>query len=182
MEQGDDELVLIYLSSRSNAAFQELVRRHQAMIRSLLRRLCRDASLADDLAQNTFLSALGRLGTYRREDRFKAWLASIAYRQFLMAARSAKRLQELREAAELNGPMAECPDGRAEDLRLDLDKALSSLPAPENAVVVLNYGCGMSHSEIAAATGIPLGSVKTYIARGRQTLMTLFSWSPDDER
>ena len=56
---------------------------------------------------------------------------------------------------------------------LDLDRALARLASDERLCVVLAYSEGMSHSEISAATGLPLGTVKSHIKRGSERLRTL---------
>jgi RNA polymerase sigma-70 factor, ECF subfamily len=53
---------------------------------------------------------------------------------------------------------------------LDLDKALATLGPDERSVIVLCFGEDMSHSEVAEATGLPLGTVKSHAKRGREKL------------
>jgi RNA polymerase sigma-70 factor (ECF subfamily) len=139
-------------------AFDELVRRHRAHIRRLLQRLCKDGSLADDLAQDTFLHAWRRLHGLRVDIAFSSWLRQIAVSLWLQHLRR----QPARPATE----SAETHAYDALDAAIDLDDALSRLTPHERLCVALAYGEGMSHSEIATATSLPLGTVKTLIARG----------------
>lgn len=148
-----------------DAAYGELVRRRQGQIRSLLRRLCRDASLADDLSQQTFLQAWRRLPTLESPAAFGAWLRKVAVSIWLQHVRS--HSERAQEAA---------PEPAYEPLvgaRLDLDRALLQLPEDARLCVVLAYSEGMSHREIAAATAMPLGTVKSHIARGAARLRDL---------
>ena len=175
-----------------DAAYGELVRRRQTQIRALFRRLCRDAALADDLAQQTFLQGWRRLATLRAPAAFGGWLRSIAISMWLQHVRAHASLRETagptagraagRETAleslrplhaalhePLNEPLHEPTVGE----QLDLDHALGQLPAPARLCIVLAYSEGMSHGEISAATGIPLGTVKSHIARGAARLRDL---------
>lgn len=150
-------------------AFDELVRRRQSHLRNVLRRLCCDHSLADDLAQDTFLQAWKHIRTLRADRAFAAWLRRIAVTIWLQHARRAESFVAL-ESDEL---IADLPAALGE--QLDLDAALQRLQTPTRLCIVLSYCEGMSHSEIAALTAIPVGTVKTNINRGVDKLRTLLS-------
>jgi len=60
---------------------------------------------------------------------------------------------------------------------VDLDRALSKLSEPERTCIVMCYACGMSHSEAAEATGMPLGTVKSHVNRGREKMKALLEAS-----
>ena len=80
MELTDADLIARVLANDDQHAFGELVRRHQSSVRGLLRQLTRtDVSLADDLAQETFLRAYKNIRSFRGEARFFTWLYRIAY-------------------------------------------------------------------------------------------------------
>jgi RNA polymerase sigma-70 factor (ECF subfamily) len=148
------------------AAFGVLVRQHQSALRGFLRRLTRgDHALADDLAQETFLEAYRKQGQFRGDSPFAGWLYAIAWSRFLMTARK-------RKLEPLDDEEAEAPDAGSE-LRLDLEKALARLRAPERAALTLCFAVGMGHEEAAVTLGMPLGTLKSHIARGREKLKTL---------
>ena len=99
-------------------AFAELVKRRQATVRGLLRRLCGNAALADDLAQETFVQAWRSLKQLRNAAAFGGWLKQVAVRTWLQYARKAKlALEPLDEAGTLEAVSA--PPGE----RIDLDRA-----------------------------------------------------------
>jgi RNA polymerase sigma factor (sigma-70 family) len=148
-------------------AFEELVRRRQASIRSLLRRLCRDAALADDLAQDTFLQAWKQLRGLRAAGAFGGWLRRIAVTSWLQHARRAEPFTELEIGEEITSPST------AE--QLDLNAALAQLPPAARLCIVLAYHEVMSHGEISKLTALPLGTVKSHIARGTVRLRTLLA-------
>ncbi len=140
-------------------AFAELVRRRQSTVRGMLRRMCGDASLADDLAQETFVQAWRTLAQLRNAGAFGGWLKQVAVRVWLQHARRAKLpIEALDDADDVAAPeFAE---------RLDLERALERLNPSQRLCVVLSYGEGLSHGEIADTTGWPLGTVKSHVARG----------------
>jgi RNA polymerase sigma-70 factor, ECF subfamily len=148
-----------------DSAFGELVRRRQDAIRQLLRRLTRDAALADDLAQQSFMQAWKSIRGLKSPAAFGAWLRKLAINSWLQHARVRRLELTLGEEALLDVP--------AVTERLDLDAALSTLPPAARLCVVLAYSEGMSHSEIVDATAIPLGTVKSHITRGAARLREL---------
>jgi RNA polymerase sigma factor (sigma-70 family) len=158
--------VIALAAAGDDAAFSELVRRRQSSLRQLLRRLCRDASLADDLAQQAFLAAWRSLPKLASPAAFWPWIRRVGINAWLQHLRA--RRQSLAVGDEdLEGLPA--PATSIEE-RLDLDAALAQLPAAQRLCTVLAYGEGMSHVEIAEATGLPLGTVKSHIKRGAARL------------
>ena len=162
----------------TRAAFGELVRRHQSAVRNFLRHLSGgDAALADDLAQETFLTAYRGLARYRGESAFPTWLLGIAHNHWRNARRRQRDHVAL-DADENAHPTVPAPT-RTTDLRHDLAAALGRLSPDEQTAVHLCYQQGLSHSEIAAVLDWPLGTVKTHLARGKDKLRQLLAvWNP----
>ena len=96
-EAGEAELILA-AQRGSPEAFAQLVGRHQQAVRGFLRRLCGAHADADDLAQETFVTAWSRIGAFRRGESLRAWLCGVAYRKWLTHRRSEVR-RWTREAA-----------------------------------------------------------------------------------
>ena len=148
-------------------AFGELVRRHGSAVRALLRRMGADPAKADDLAQDAFIAAFERIGEFRGEGTFAAWVRKIAARLYLKKLPREKRLQSLEEMDEAEG------DAGSEVRfagRIDLDEALKGLGEGERLCVSLCYGAGLSHVEAADALKLPLGTVKSHVKRGLEKL------------
>ena len=144
------------------AAFETLVRRHQATVRGVARRLAGGAAEADDIAQAAFFTAWRKIATYAGGS-FKAWLCTIAYREFLQAKRKQKPEVEFKESAHIiafDRSAAHMSD------RLDLARALGSLPENQRVCVTLCVAAGLTHSEVARITNWPLGTVKSNVLRG----------------
>jgi RNA polymerase sigma-70 factor (ECF subfamily) len=163
----DLELVVL-AAAGGRAAFGELVRRHGSAVRGLLRRMGADPALADDLAQDAFLTAFEQIGEFRGDGAFQGWVKRIAARLYVKRWRKDSRLELGAEADEL-GEAASLRDARAVD-RIDLDEALRGLSSAERMCVCLCYGAGLSHGEAAAALNTPLGTVKSHVKRGLDKL------------
>lgn len=153
-------------------AFGELVARHQATVRGLLRRLTGSTADADDLSQAAFLKAWTQVSSYGG-GQFRSWLCAIAYREFLQARRrsATRRRKEIESGAENIIVFSRDNAGLAHDL----DRALASLPEAQRVAVTLCIGAGLSHGEAALVTGWPLGTVKSHVNRGKTALRDLLS-------
>lgn len=157
-----ERALVVLAQAGDQVAFGELVRRRQSQIRGLFRHLSRDHALGDDLAQDAFLVAWQRLRQLREPSRFGPWLRQIAVTTWLQHARLRRiPVEPLRDG---DGSPAGPASNSLE--RLDLDAALQRLGSGERLCVVLAYREGMSHAEVAAATGFPLGTVKSHVSRG----------------
>jgi RNA polymerase sigma-70 factor (ECF subfamily) len=139
-----------------------------------MRRLSGDGAMAEDLAQQVFVQAWRSLRTMSSPAAFAGWLRQVAVNVWLQEARRGRLMTTPIEAVE------ESALGHSE-LReqLDLARALALLPAPERLCVVLNYAEGLSHGEIVAATGLPLGTVKSHVSRGAARLRRLLGERDD---
>lgn len=155
-------------------AFEQLVLRHQGMVRAQLRRLLRgDEAMADDLAQETFMLVWRKLDQFRGEARFSTWLYRIAYTCFLQARRHRAWDEDSgnETAEQLPAPR------QMIDLQLDLERGMERLTAAEQAVLLHCVQLGLSHAEAAYVLAMPLGTVKTHALRGKAKLQTwLAAW------
>ncbi|MDJ0812647.1 MAG: sigma-70 family RNA polymerase sigma factor [Woeseiaceae bacterium] len=170
----DQYLVALAVASQDTAAFGELIRRHQSQVRNFLRKLAADPVEADDLSQEAFLHAWDKLQTYSGRGSFIGWLLKVAYTTFLQAKRKSKRYAEVLDEA---GHVADMESrSYTEDSQevSDLDKLLAVLSQEERAIMVMSYACGLSHREIGDATGLPVGTVKSIIFRGKEKIRTSF--------
>jgi RNA polymerase sigma factor (sigma-70 family) len=163
--EASEQAVVALAINGDNAAFGELVRRRQDAIRNLLRRMTREPAVADELAQQAFVLAWKSIRSLKSPTAFGAWLRRIAVNCWLQQARDKKHEVALDEANLSEGQWVSTV---AE--RLDLDGALATLPPDARLCVVLAYSEGMSHAEIGEITAIPLGTVKSHVARGAARL------------
>lgn len=148
------------------AAFTELVRLHEAQVRRFLRRVAA-ADVADDLGQEVFLKAWRLRGAWRGEGPYGGWLMRIAWTSFLGSHRAETR-HRARAERSASGPHVHAGTS---DLKLDVDRALGVLDVRERAAAELCFANGYSHSEAAHILGVPLGTLKTTVARARTKLV-----------
>jgi RNA polymerase sigma-70 factor (ECF subfamily) len=165
-----EPLVVRLAGSGDERAFEELVRRRQSWVRNLMRRLSRDASLADDLAQQAFLRIWRTLPQLQHPERFPGWLKRVAVNVWLQHQRKSDPLAASDPLDAVDEPV----DDTAATT-IDIDDALARLPTSVRLCVVLSYHAEMSHDEIAEATSLPLGTVKSHIRRGTAKLESLLS-------
>ena len=134
-----------------------------------------DLALADDLAQDTFIHAWDKLHTFAGRGRFAGWLLRIAHTRFLMMLRKRKSERALARRArhEAEVTLTAAPDRYGGELP-DLPRLLSVLSDQERSVLVLGYGYGLTHAEIAQVTGLALGTVKSHIHRARARIKSHF--------
>ena len=171
--RGADELTVVACAiAGDDAAYGELVRRRQSAVRQLLRRLCRDTTLADDLAQQTFLQAWRTVNTLKSPAAFGGWLRRIAVNVWLQRIRWDRSRPAVTPSSDLN-ELPEALEHPHLHKQLDLDSALATLPPDVRLCITLAYAERMSHREISETTGLPLGTVKSHITRGAARLRHL---------
>jgi RNA polymerase sigma-70 factor (ECF subfamily) len=147
------------------AAFQLLVLRHEGRLRAFLSRAAGSDADGDDLAQEAFVRAWRRAGDYRGQGSYAAWVMGIGWRLFLDQRRTARRRETL-AAQDEDAPTSSNPHG-ATDAAIDADRLLAGLSAQERAALTLCFGHGWSHGEAAGIMGVPLGTLKSLVLRGR---------------
>lgn len=165
-------------------AFSDLVERYQHRIYSLCLRWLGDDTLAEEIAQEVFLSAWRAMGGFREDARFDVWLRRIAINKcknarlsrFRKAHDRHDRIDEepadedgvrLQVAANDPGPDAPLDRSRASAL---LQAALNTLHAEHRAVLVLRDLEDLDYEEIALALDVPRGTVKSRLHRARMAL------------
>jgi RNA polymerase sigma factor (sigma-70 family) len=152
----------------SAADFSRLVVIHQAALRGFLRRLCTNHADADEIAQQSFVFAWEQISRFDPGRDFRPWLFGIAWRKYREEKRSWFRRFK-REGSALPTENMYQPDP---GLQLDIQKAIDSLPTEQRAAVLLCLVAEFTHGEAAQALALPLGTVKSHIARGREKLVS----------
>jgi RNA polymerase sigma-70 factor (ECF subfamily) len=175
-DEASDRVLVALALDGDRAAFGRLVLRRQGLVRARLRRLTGgDLAWADDLAQETFLTAWMKLGQFRREARFGTWLFKIAYTTFLQSARRRRIEVKYGDSEDIEG----VDESNRQALSLDLGTAFRNLKDTERMAIVLFYQMDLSLAEVAYVQGLPQETVKTRIARGKARLReSLSAWRP----
>ena len=145
-------------------AFAELVRRHQTRVFRLAGRFFRRREDVEDVAQDTFVTAWRRLGTYAARAPFEHWITRVCLRTCYARMSSERRLPPSVEVPE---PVAAPPDVVT---AIDLERVLARLAPADRFVLLLLDGEGWSVSEIAARVGWTATNVKVRAFRARRRL------------
>lgn len=168
MLNDEETLISRVLVNDDRHAFRQLVLHYQSGLRLFLRRVLGEEALADDCAQETWLIVYQKLSSFRGGS-FRSWLLTIGMRRALRLKSKQGRLD-----------LQDTPDDTAapsvpEGLRLDLEKALQHLSLAERSCLHLMSCEDMTHEEIAKVLDLPLGTVKSHIARGKDKLRRLLA-------
>jgi len=188
-EWGRDEAELVRRCREgSEAAYAALVRQHRPRLYALAYRLLLDREAAEDVVQETFLSAFRQIERFEPRPSIAAWLNTIALRT---ASRAASR-QRARPKSSIDASIAGAgaddwggdplaladPDPTADpqaaaeaaDLRRAVGAAIAALPFKYRAAVVLRHVMGLDYAEAARALDIPLNTFKSHLLRGTKQL------------
>ena len=171
--QSDHDLLEAFLGG-DNDAFSGLMERHEDRIFGLCLKMLHNRSDALEASQEIFITAFRRAASFRGDSAFGTWLYRIGINHCKDMLRKRKDL--LLETDQLEIERVD-PRQRGIDeataLRLDLSKALAGLPGDYREAVVMHDLGGVPYEEIAAITGVPVGTVKSRISRGRRQLARL---------
>jgi len=165
----------------------ELYDRHSAMVFGLALRVTNDHGLAEDVVQETFVSVWQGASSFdKTKASARTWILTIAHRRAVDAVRRRRRPVLSLDLNEGDAPMRlpAAPDVWADvSPRLDsatVQLALAELPEAQRHSLLLAYFAGLTQQEIAAATGVPLGTVKGRIRLGLVRLRELLSPADDE--
>lgn len=155
--------------SQDAVAFEELYRDNAGRIYALCLRMCGDAEQAEDLTQDVFIRAWKSLGSFRGESQLSTWLHKMAVNVCLnWLSRGGRRHRQnvyLDDVSVLEERRSSVPE-----TRMDLERAIATLPPRARQVFVLHDVEGYRHEDIARMSGIAVGTVKAQLHRARKLL------------
>jgi RNA polymerase sigma-70 factor (ECF subfamily) len=174
LSERDLDLV-VRVARGDEAAFDELVRKHQYSVFNTIHRYVGDRSAADDIAQEVFVIVWNKAGTFKGKSSFATWLYRIVVNQCLQFRR---RRQRRPAAISIDAMDAESPpdalqvgDGREQAERTAaVRQALAELPDRQRIALVLSHYEGHTYSEIAEMMGTSVPSVESLIFRAKDEL------------
>lgn len=169
-DRDEDRDLVRQAGAGDKTAFETLYHRHRNRIHGLVWRLCGgDAALAEDLLQEAFVRAWQKLDSFRGEARFATWLHRLSVNVALSDRRI--RLKRLERETALEGAAERTATGEKDvyaGQRMDLERAIASLPERARTVLVLYDIEGYSHAEIAELADMAVGSSKAQLHRARK--------------
>lgn len=165
----------------SELAFRTLVERYQRPVFSLVLRMVRDHGIAEDVTQEVFVKAWMALSRYDPRRRFASWLFKIASNAAIDQLRRKKLPTTPLETSDadqssildrLEDERSESPDTlvKRRELSAALEAAVAALRPEYRLVVLLRFREELPYKDIAEATGMPLGTVKTNLRRARREI------------
>jgi RNA polymerase sigma-70 factor (ECF subfamily) len=170
MSAADDEVVVGRVLAGDVSAFEEIVRRWQSPLVNLAYRFCHDRGRAEEMAQEAFLRAYRNLKQWRKEAAFSTWLFALAtnvYRSELRRIPVHVPIDDVREPAD-----ARAQDGGLEEEDRDraVRRAVFALPEKYREALILFYFHEMDVPAAAGSLGVPEGTFKARLFRGREIL------------
>ena len=166
-------------------AFRELLARYERPVFSLVYRMVRDRTLAEDLAQEAFIRAFNAIGSYKTSYKFSNWILKIANNHTIDHLRKRKldtvsihgsphatTQEELSQTRVVVESHEESPHDYVEHRELggQIEEAIGALREEYRTVILLRHVEGYPYEEIAEIMDLPLGTVKTYLHRARGEL------------
>lgn len=166
------------------SALDALLRRHHPRLRALCQRLTNDPTDADDACQDALVALVRGLPRFDGRSSFATWAYRVTANVCLDELRRRRRRPRPRalddgDGPPTDGPLATAPDvGDRVAARVDVDAALARLAPEFRVAVVLRDLCELSYDEIAEILGVPAGTVRSRIARGRAALLVVVTGNP----
>ena len=176
--EGLDDAELIEVCRRDPHSFGEVVRRHQRLVFGAAFRIVKDATVAEDVAQEAFLRAFKAIHDYRGEGELGGWLYRIS-RNLALNVVTRSRETPTEELTDMLDP-ARNPEAETihrEDIR-SVQAALRDVPELLRRPLVMYEYQHMTYEDIAATIGIPLNTVRSRIFRAKRALETRLEGRP----
>jgi RNA polymerase sigma-70 factor (ECF subfamily) len=177
----NDETLLLLIARSQEVALSELYDRYSRLVYSVALNSLGDSDRAEEVTQDVFERVWEKARTYNAEQgRVVNWLTSIARHRSIDFFRQTRSHHEELQITWQDAEEADLPDGQNVEWEVDLVQrqqrirwAVAQLPAEQKQALGMAFFQGLSHPEIAAALGEPLGTIKTRIRLGMQKLRTL---------
>lgn len=178
----DSELISQILNGNTNA-FTFLVTRYQKLVVHIAGRLIQRQDEMEDVCQDVFLKVFQNLGKYRNECKLSTWIATIAYNTSINYLRKFKKGDEVNpddSVALRNLTDFKSADYEKADLHRYIHEQIELLPVHYRTVLTLYYLDEFSYQEIEQITGMPEGTVKSYLFRAKALLKEKLKFVVDE--
>ncbi len=176
----DSRALIDAVLSGNRGAFQTFVERYQRLVAHVVYRMAPNSADREDLCQDIFMKVYQNLGGFQFGSKVSTWIARIAYNTCInyLQKKRIPLLNDLRADSDDRDPVAEAVDpaqpadevtaGR--DLFGRVQAEMEHLPPQFRALLTLYHLDEMTYEEITDITGLPMGTVKSYLFRARQML------------
>lgn len=169
LRMNDTELISQIMNGNRNA-FTFLVNRYQRLVAHVVGRIIQRQDELEDVCQEVFLKVYQNLGNYRNESKLSTWIATIAYNSAVNYLRKFKKWDEV--DADDSVALRNLTDFKAEhyetaDLHRYIREQIELLPVHYRTVLTLFHLEEFSYQEIEQITGMPEGTIKSYLHRAK---------------
>jgi RNA polymerase sigma-70 factor, ECF subfamily len=172
-----DESLLAAIARGDLEAFHQLYERYAGRVLACARHLCRDAALAEDVAQEVFTAVWTRAGTFRPDrGNAPAWLFTLTRHKLVDHWRKTGKGAEVEALDDLR-PLAQAPEEH--DLSISLRQALAHASPEQREAIRIAYFDGLTYEETAARLALPLGTLKSRIRLGLRAMREALSQTPE---
>lgn len=171
-----DKILVQQILAGNRHAFQRLVKDHERLVSHMVGRIVRDKEAHEELCSDVFMKVYAQLSTFRFDSKLSTWIATIAYRLSINHARKPSHLVDDPKAGEayFKQQWSDAPNPeeimQTHERHALLRAMVNDLPEAYKTVLTLFYLEEMSHAEIMEITGMPEGTVKSYLSRGKLLL------------
>ncbi len=174
----DDATLIKRIQAGDRHAFRWLIKNNERLVYGLVWKIVRNSADAEDICQEVFLKVHEKLDTFNQDSKLSTWIAKIAYNQALSHLRKRDILQNSDDVQDevfsdkLPDSGVETPVNclEAKELKTVVHEAIERLPLPFRTLIDLFHIQEMSYAEIVEISGLPEGTVKSYLYRGRKLL------------
>jgi RNA polymerase sigma-70 factor (ECF subfamily) len=154
--------------------FQDLLEAQIPRLRRYSRALTRDTQRADDLVQDTLLRALMKQDRWEPGTNLRAWLFTLMHNQYVNNVRRANREAGTIDIDDVSSSLVATTDPTASRQLYELERALGQLAAEQREVILLVGLEGFSYEDAAKILAVPVGTVRSRLSRGRESLRRQF--------
>jgi len=174
----DDVLVRAFVGQGDKDALEILLLRHERQVYGLAYRVLGNKADAEDAMQEVFLNVFRRVRTFKHDSTFKTWLHRLTVNAcYDLGRKKARTPIPVEEVATQSANRI-----RSLDTTIVIEDALNQLSLDHRVAVTMRHLLDMTYEEISAATGVPVGTVKSRIARGRAALGEILGPQAEEQR
>lgn len=173
----DDVDFIENLVEGDEGAYYKLIEEHKNMVKSVALKIVKDNDTAEDIAQETFITVFEKIHTFEGRSKLSTWIYRIAYNKSLESFRKKKAKVSYEEVAYLKELADETPTPEETTMSKstvrEVREKLDELPEKYRLPLTLYYLSDKSYKDVSEIMDIPIGSVKTYLHRGKKELLKL---------
>jgi RNA polymerase sigma-70 factor (ECF subfamily) len=161
--------------------FHCLIEEQIPWLRRYARALTRNPERADDLVQDTLVRALAKQDLWEPGTDLRAWLFTLLHNQNVNSVRRSLREGTAVDVEQLSSALIATTDPTASRKLFELERTLGQLPVEQREAILLVGLEGLAYEEAAAILGVPIGTVRSRLSRGRDNLRRLMDMTGEDK-